>query len=314
MEKSRDSGERDAGHRERLQEPLPDFDECADLRIVGQPGVERRTVGVMQHIHHMRAADARRIIEARVLEAARLEVDDALAGPRRHVGLRAEHDRPGRASLHAGRLAADGDAVGAERAFVGFVVDLADTGNVERTALHAIAAADAVLADEVDDAVGVLHDCAGRGAGLEATRILAMHAAVLADQPFEIALVVVPFGEAHQRPGVGVEVEWVVISALEMADLAAQVVPFHAGGLARLAADASSDVDELGDFLLVPANRRRREGRGRDADIVLRLQIGHGSILHATGAATFSTLTRNALNSGVCVLASPTEGVSVFAP
>src|ERR1700678_357715 len=76
-----------------------------------------------------------------------------------------------------------------QRAFVGFVVDLADAGNVERTALHAIAAADAVLADEVDDAVGVLHDCAGRGAGLEAARILAVHAAVLADQPFEIALV-----------------------------------------------------------------------------------------------------------------------------
>ena len=38
------------------------------------------------------------------------------------------------------------------------------------------------------------------------------------------------------------------------------------------------------------------------------------SVPYATGAATFSTLTRNALNSGVCVLASPTEGVSVFAP
>ncbi len=34
----------------------------------------------------------------------------------------------------------------------------------------------------------------------------------------------------------------------------------------------------------------------------------------ATGALVFSTLTRNALNSGVCVLASPTDGVSVLAP
>ena len=39
-----------------------------------------------------------------------------------------------------------------------------------------------------------------------------------------------------------------------MADFAAQVVPFHAGRLARLAADAARDVDELGDFLLVPAD------------------------------------------------------------
>ena len=171
-----------------------------------------------------------------------------------HVRLRAEHDRAGRTGLHAGRLFADRDAVGAERAFVGFVVDLADARNVERAALDAIAAADAVLADEVDDAVGVLHDRAGRRAGLEAARILAMHAAILADQPFEVALIVVPFGEAHQRPGVGIEVEGIVVSSLEMADLAAQVVPFHAGRLARLAADAARDVDELGDLLLVPAD------------------------------------------------------------
>ena len=81
-----------------------------------------------------------------------------------------------------------------------------------------------------------------------------MHAAVLADQPFEIALIVVPFGEAHQRPGVGIEIERIVVGSLEMPDLAAQVVPFHAGGLARLAADAARDVDELGDLLLVPAD------------------------------------------------------------
>src|SRR5580700_3818567 len=141
-----------------------------------------------------------------------------------------------------------------------------------------------------------------------------MHAAILADQPFEVAPIVVPFGETHQRPGIGIEVERVVVGSLEMADLATQVVPLHAGGLARLAADAARDVDEFRDFLLVPADRGRRDRRSRYADVVLRLQIGHGSTLHATGAATFSTLTRNALNSGVCVLASPTEGVSVCAP
>src|SRR5271156_3867207 len=133
----------------------------------------------MQHVHHVRAADTRRIIEARVLEAARFEIDDALARPGGHICLRAEHDRAGRTGLHAGRLFANRDAVGAERAFVRFMIDLADTGNVERAALDAIAAADAVLADEVDDAVGVLNDRAGRRAGLEAAWILAMHAAIL---------------------------------------------------------------------------------------------------------------------------------------
>src|SRR5580704_16511658 len=202
----------------------------------------------------MGAANALGIVEPCILKSARLEVDDALARPGGHVRLRAEHDRAGRASLHAGGLLANRDAIGAERAFVGFVVDFADAGNVERAALDAVAAADAILADEVDDAVGVLHNRAGRWAGLEATRILAVHAAVLTDQPFEVALIVVPLGEAHQGPGVGVEVEGVVVGSLEMADLATQVVPFHAGSLACLAADAARDVDELGDFLLVPAD------------------------------------------------------------
>ena len=110
-----------------------------------------------------------------------------LVGPLLHVVLGAEDDRLGRAGLGAGRALADGDAVGAERALVGLVVDLGDARDVERAALHAVAAADAVLVHEVDDAVGVLHDGAGRRAGLEAARILAVHAAVLADQPFEIA-------------------------------------------------------------------------------------------------------------------------------
>ena len=127
-----------------------------------------------------------------------------------------------------------------KRAFVRFVIDRADPRDVERTALDAIAAADAVLADEVDDAVGVLHDRAGRRAGLQAARILAMHAAVLADQPLEIALVVLPFGEAHQRPGARVQIQGIVVGALEIADLLPQVVPLHAGGLARLAADAAA--------------------------------------------------------------------------
>ena len=104
-----------------------------------------------------------------------------------HLLLGAEHDRLGRAGLGAGRALADRDAVGAERALVGLVVDLGDARDVERASLDAIAAADAVLVDEVDDAVGVLHDRAGRRARLQAARIRAVHAAVLADQPLEIA-------------------------------------------------------------------------------------------------------------------------------
>ena len=125
----------------------------------------------------------------------------ALVGLLDHLLLGAEHDRAGRAGLGAGRLLADRDAVGAERALVGLVVVLAIARDVERAALHAVAAADAVLLDEIDDAVGVLHDRARRRAGLEAARIGAMHAAVLADQPFEIAA----FGFSHSVNRISVQ-------------------------------------------------------------------------------------------------------------
>src|SRR4029079_12036765 len=110
-----------------------------------------------------------------------------------------EGDRLGRAGFGAGRRLADRDAVGAQRALVGLAVDLGDARHVEGTALHAVAAADAVLRHEVDDAVGVLHDRPGRRAGLQAARVVAMHAAVLADQPLQIVTVLV-FRETHHGP------------------------------------------------------------------------------------------------------------------
>src|ERR1700722_806285 len=129
------------------------------------------------------------------------------------------------------------------------MIDRIDAGNIERATFQAVAAADAIVADEIDDAVGVLHDGPGRRTRLQATRILAMHTAILADQPFEIALLVVIFGEAHQRPHAGGQIHWIVVGALEVPDLRPQIIPFHAGGLARPAADTASDIDQLGDFL-----------------------------------------------------------------
>ena len=126
--------------------------------------------------------------------------------------LRAEADGAGRAGLHAGRLEAHADAVGAQRALVGLVVLLADARDVERAAGDAVAAADAVLRDEVDDAVGVLDDRARRRAGLEAARVVAVHAAVLADQPLEVAVLGFDLEEAHHGPRVGRQVARVVVA------------------------------------------------------------------------------------------------------
>src|SRR5580692_1867664 len=99
----------------------------------------------------------------------------------------------------------------------------------------------------------------------------------------------------------------IVVVAGAAADLIAQIVPFHAGDLACLAADALGRVDEFRHLAgMRAAHFRRWQGGCRAADDVERLQR-HGF------SYTFSTLTRNALNSGVCELASPTEGVSVLA-
>src|SRR5260370_12384759 len=288
------------------------------MRIVGQAGIERRPVGVMQHVHDVGAVDAGRIVEAGVLIAARLQVDDALVGMGDHVGLGAKIDRLGRAGLGAGRRLADHDTVRAQRALVGLAVDLGDARDVERAALHAIAAADAVLRHEIDDTVGVLHDGARRRAGLQATRIVAVHAAVLADQPFEVVAVLV-FREAHHGPGGRRQVGRIVVGAVGVADRLAELVPLQTGGLAGLAADALADIDQLGDFDrggLVGG--RRRHGGGGAAAKIEGLQDGHFTLPDqadaggCAGGVGFFTSTRNALYSRVFTLAAPTHGVGGF--
>ncbi len=134
-----------------------------------------------------------------------------------------------------------------------------------------------------------------------------MHAAVLADQPFEVALRILVLREAHHRPRVFGEVAWVVVKAGRVADVVAQIVPLHAVRLTRLAAYALRHVDQLRhrahDRHAVAGRRRGRRGNALDIE---RLQC------HFPPPYAFSTFTRNDLNSGVCEFPLPTEGVSVL--
>src|SRR5690606_14115844 len=242
--------ERRGGHR--LHPAFPAMDGSADARIGRQLVVQLRLVGVLQHVHHVGTANTLRVIDTGTGETPALELFNALFAVVQHVFLAAEADRASRAGFHTSRLLADRYAVGAQGALVGLVVLLADTRYIERAAGDAIAAADAVLGLEVDDAVGVLHDGAGLRAGLEAARVGAVHAAVLADQPFQATgFVVLVLVKAHDGPGIGGQVDGVVVHAVVVADLVADVVPLRTGHLAGLAADAGGHVDQLGHFGLL---------------------------------------------------------------
>src|SRR5439155_18715394 len=170
-------------------------------------------------------------------------------------------------------------------------------------------------------------DGAGRRTGLEAAGIGAVHAAVLADEPFEIlGLRVHPLREAHHREARRGEIERIVIDAVVEADLLAQVIPLKARHLAGLATDAFRYVDELchrRELTRRYWHIRRRAAHeilvGELCRRVLQVRIGkwgkHGHHLpYATGPGMGSISTKNALYSGVSILASPTKGVSEFGP
>src|SRR5207237_4030938 len=142
---------------------------------------------------------SRWIIDRRLLETVRLQLHDPPLRELDHVLLRAEVEATGRAGLDAGGLETDRDAVDAERALGHLPGGLREAGHVEGTAGLAVLAADALIRVDVDDAVGVLDDRARRGACGETSRLVAMHALVLAHQPDD-ASVEVALVESDQVP------------------------------------------------------------------------------------------------------------------
>src|SRR5215469_15033799 len=135
---------------------LPELHRQRNARIARQPAVEFRLRRIMQHINHARAANARWIIHARLVEAVVLaQLLRALLRKKLHVVLAAEVQAARGASLDARRLQPFADAVGAQRAFVYALGHAVQLRNIERAARDAIPAADAVILLEVDYAVGV---------------------------------------------------------------------------------------------------------------------------------------------------------------
>src|SRR5205807_287696 len=230
---------------------------------------------------------------------------DAVLGHLQHRVLVSEVKRSGGAGLDAVRLEPDAVAVDAERALGHFASARVVAGHVERTPRLAQTAADAGVGVHIDDAVLVLDDGAGRRAGAQAARIGAVHALVLAHQPGQ-RIADLDLVELDQVPILRVQRGHRLVRAALLGLHRRQVVPFGAGHLAGLAADADGRVDVLGDDgQLARASRRPPERGGRLADLHPLLGGRHGY--------AFSTLTRKTLNSGVQVLGSIALGVSRLA-
>ncbi len=113
---------------------------------------------MVQHVHHVGAANASRIVQTRLVITAGFQLCDALAGQRFHILFRTKVDSAGRAGFHAGRLLADSHAVYAQRTFVDAIVFRVQARYIERATCDAVATADTLLRLEVDDAVSVLND------------------------------------------------------------------------------------------------------------------------------------------------------------
>ena len=162
---------------------------------------------------------------------------------------------------------------------------------------------------EVDDAVLVLHDRAGGRARVQAARLFAVKARVLLDQPLDITPDL-DLVEAHEQPGIWAEVTVALHTPKIFRWLDTEFVPLLTRDLASLTTDAARDVDQL--RVLGSGSRaggRGRVGRGRhspDGEPALRA-------LSSLSGHALSKFTRNALNSGQLVLASPTKGVRLLA-
>lgn len=80
--------------------------------------IERRLVGMVQHIHNVCTAYPRWIVQACVLKAAGLQLRDAFPSTLLHVFFSTEVNGSSRTGFNTGWLLAYGDAVYAQRAFI----------------------------------------------------------------------------------------------------------------------------------------------------------------------------------------------------
>jgi len=114
-----------------------------------------------------------------------------------------------------------------------------------------------VLLLEIDDPVHVLNDRAISRAGCKATRILAMHALILAHQQHHSVLGMFVLVEPDQVPIVPRRIRHGLVGIVEHRFAERISVPLQARHLAGFATDAGGCVNQLADFKLAFESRAR---------------------------------------------------------
>ncbi|CNV32414.1 Uncharacterised protein [Salmonella enterica subsp. enterica serovar Bovismorbificans] len=177
-----------------------------------------------------------------------------------HLFFGAEVNSPGRTSFDAGRFLAHADAIDAERTFINAVVLFVEARNIKRTPGDTVTTADTVFRLKINNPVRVLDDSPGRRTGFKTAWIFTVHTTIFTNQPLQLA-VLLGFGKAHHRPGLGAEIGRVIVHPDTMTNVIANIVPFRTGYLAGFTADTGGDVDQFRDFSFVITRlRRRRDG------------------------------------------------------
>jgi len=164
--------------------------------------------------------------------------------------------------------------------------------DVKGTTRNAVTTTDAVLLLKIDDAIFEFDDCAVSRARTQATRIFAVHALVFAQQPHEVAIVLLVFYKFDQVVVVPLGRRHRLVGVIESRLAKWMIVPFNAGDLTGLTADARGHVDVFADlFFTASACAGHRSGMRRDFLNLKRAWIRHDQ--------AFSIFTRKPLNSGV---------------
>ncbi len=124
-----------------------------------------------------------------------------------YVSLSAPCQGAGRTGLDTGRIQTVGDPAFAHIAFIDLVRFRVIAGNFKRTGRNAFLAADALVVIKTDGLGIFVVVKSAAGANRHTGRIGAVHAGFLAEEPFDIALLIHIILELNEHPGVGLQVK-----------------------------------------------------------------------------------------------------------